>query len=47
MNNKETKNQSLDFEIPDWKRVRISPEVERLAAMAVDSIFAVDKELVF
>jgi GxxExxY protein len=45
MNNKETKKQSLEFEIPDWKRVRISPDVERLAAMVVDSAFAVHKEL--
>jgi GxxExxY protein len=45
LNNKETKEQSLGFKIPDWKRVRISPEVEQLAAMVVDSTFAVHKEL--
>ena len=45
LNNKGTKEQSLGFEIPDWKRVRISPEVERLAATVVDSTFAVHKEL--
>jgi GxxExxY protein len=45
LNNKGTKKQSSGFEIPDWKRVRISPEVERLAAIVVDSTFAVHKEL--
>lgn len=45
MNNKVTKKQSLEFEIPDWKRVHVSPDIERLAALVVDSAFAVHKEL--
>ena len=45
LNNKGTKEQSLGFGIPDWKRVRISREVEQLAAIVVDSSFAVHKEL--
>jgi GxxExxY protein len=45
LNNQGTKKQSLGFEIPDWKRVCISPETERLAAIVVDSSFAVHKEL--
>jgi len=45
MNNKETRKQSWEFDIPDWKRVHISPDVERLASLVVDSAFAVHKEL--
>lgn len=45
MNNKVTKKQRLDFEIPDWKRVQVPSDVERLAALVVDSAFAVHKEL--
>ena len=45
MNNKGTKEQSFGLEIPDWKRVRISDEIERLAKAVVDSAFAVHKEL--
>jgi len=45
MNNKGTKKQSLEFEIPDWKRVHVPADVERLAAIVVDSAFAVHKEL--
>lgn len=45
MNNKGTKEQSTEFEFPDWKRVRVSAEVERLAAIVVDSAFAVHIEL--
>jgi GxxExxY protein len=45
VNNKETKKQSLKFEVPDWKRVRIPPDVERLAAIAVDAAFTVHSEL--
>jgi hypothetical protein len=44
MNNKGTKEQSSEFEIPYWKRIRVSAEVERLAAIVVDSAFAVHKE---
>jgi hypothetical protein len=40
MNNKGTKEQSLEGDIPDWKRVHISPDVERLASLVVDSAFA-------
>jgi GxxExxY protein len=45
MNNQVTKKQSLELEIPDWKRVRISSDVEQLASLIVDSAFAVHKEL--
>lgn len=45
MNNKVTKKQSFELEIPDWKRVHVPPDVERLAASVVDSAFAVHKEL--
>ena len=45
MNNKATKKQSLGWDLPDWKVVRIPPEVERLATAVVDSAFAVHLEL--
>jgi GxxExxY protein len=45
MNNKVTEDQRSEFEIPDWRRVRISPEVEGLATIVVDSAFTVHKEL--
>jgi len=45
MNNKGTKKQSLEFEIPDWKRVHIPADVERLATTVVDSAFVVHTEL--
>ena len=45
MNNQETKKQSFGLEIPDWKRVRVPDEVERLATAVVDSAFAVHQEL--
>jgi len=45
MNNKGTKKQSLEFEIPEWKRVHVPSDVERLATTVVDSAFAVHKEL--
>ena len=45
MNNKETKEQSSGLELPDWKRVHIPPEVERLATTVVDAAFAVHQEL--
>ena len=45
MNNKETKKQSLEFGIPEWKRVHIPADVERLATAIVDSAFAVHTEL--
>jgi hypothetical protein len=45
MNNEGTKEQSWEFEVPDWRRVRISADVERLATLVVDSAFAVHKEL--
>lgn len=45
MNNKETKKQSHGLEFPDWKRVKIPPEVESLAKIVVESAFAVHTEL--
>ena len=45
MNNEETKKQSFGLEIPDWKRVRVPAEVERLAMAVVDAAFAVHLEL--
>ena len=45
MNNKGTKEQSFGLGLPDWKRVRIPADVERLATAVVDSAFAVHKEL--
>ncbi len=45
MNNKGTKKQSLEFEIPEWRRVHIPADVERLATTVVDSAFAVHTEL--
>lgn len=45
MNNKGTKEQSWGDEVPDWKRVRIPADVERLAKLVVDSAFSVHKEL--
>lgn len=45
MNNKGTRKQSLEFEIPEWKRVHIPADVERLATAIVDSAFAVHTEL--
>ena len=44
MNNNVTKKQSFEFEIPDWKRVRIPPVLERPASLVVDAAFAVHKE---
>ena len=45
MNNKETKKQSCGLELPDWKRVRVPNEIERLATIVVDSVFSVHTEL--
>ena len=45
MNNKETKEQSRGLELPDWKRVRVPNEIERLATIVVDSVFSVHTEL--
>jgi GxxExxY protein len=45
MNNKGTKEQSFGGEIPDWKKVRVPAEVERLAKAVVDAAFAVHLEL--
>lgn len=45
MNNKGTKEQSFGLEVPDWKRVRVPEDVERLARAVVDSSFAVHSEL--
>jgi GxxExxY protein len=35
----------MELEIADWKRVRVSPEIERLASVVVDSAFSVHNEL--
>lgn len=35
----------MELAQPDWKRVKISTEVERLATVVVDSAFAVHREL--
>ena len=45
MNNKGTKEQSFGLELPDWKRVRVPLEIERLAKAVVDAAFAVHTEL--
>ena len=45
MNNQATKQPSFESEIPDWKRVQVPPEVERLATVVVDAVFAVHHEL--
>jgi GxxExxY protein len=45
VNNKVTKQRSSILELPAWKLVQIPRETERLAAIAVDSIFSVHKEL--
>jgi len=45
MNNKETKKQSYGLQLPDWKQVRIPPDVEHLARVVVDASFAVHTEL--
>ncbi|MGO8765674.1 MAG: hypothetical protein ACLQSR_11155 [Limisphaerales bacterium] len=45
MNNKETKEQSSELKWPNWKQVRISPEVEALAKKVVDSVFTVHSTL--
>ena len=45
MNNKGTKEQSFGLGIPDWKRVHVPADVERLATAVVESAFAVHSEL--
>ena len=45
MNNQETKKLSFGKELPEWKKVHIPQEVERLATIVVDSAFCVHKEL--
>ncbi len=45
MNNQGTKEPSFGLEIPDWKRVRVPAEVERLAKAVVDAAFSVHTEL--
>jgi GxxExxY protein len=45
MNNKATKEQSLGIALPEWKRVRIPDEVERLAGIVVDAAFTVHQNL--
>jgi GxxExxY protein len=45
LNNEVTKQRSRSEEMPAWKRVRISVEIERLTTGVVDSVFNVHKEL--
>jgi GxxExxY protein len=45
MNNQGTKERSFGLEIPDWKRVHVPDDVERLATTVVDAAFAVHNEL--
>jgi GxxExxY protein len=45
MNNEGTKEQSPGLVLPEWKRVRVPAEVERLAKIAVDAAFCVHTEL--
>ena len=45
MNNQGTKEPSFGLEIPDWKRVRVPADVERLAKAVVDATFSVHTEL--
>jgi GxxExxY protein len=45
MNHKETKEPRFGLELPDWKRVRVPPDVERLVTAVVDAAFAVHLEL--
>ena len=45
MNNKETKKQSFGLDLPEWKRVHVPEEMERLATAVVDSAFSVHQEL--
>jgi GxxExxY protein len=45
MNNKGTKERSFGLEIPDWKRVHVPDDVERLATTVVDSAFTIHNEL--
>lgn len=45
MNNKVTKEQSFKVEMPEWKRVQVPANVERLATAVVDAAFTVHQEL--
>jgi GxxExxY protein len=45
MNNEATMEQSLGAQMPEWKRVQVPAEVERLATAVVDAAFAVHQEL--
>ena len=45
MNNEVTKKQSFKVAMPEWKRVQVPAEVERLATAVVDAAFAVHQEL--
>ena len=45
MNNKVTRKQSSNLSFPEWKRVQVPDDVERLATIVVDSVFCVHKEL--
>jgi len=45
MNNKETMEPSSGLQYPDWKRVKIPPDVESLAKAVVDASFSVHTEL--
>jgi GxxExxY protein len=45
MNNEGTKKPSSGLKWADWKSVRISPEVEKLAKLAVDAVFVIHNTL--
>lgn len=45
MNNQATKEQSRASELPEWKRVRVPDEIERLTKIAVDAAFCVHSAL--
>jgi GxxExxY protein len=45
MNNKVTKGRSSNLKFPDWKLVKVSDDINRLASAVVDAAFCVHKEL--
>lgn len=45
MNNQGTKKQSSGLDIPNWKKVHVPEDIDRLAAIVVDSAFSVHNEL--
>jgi len=45
MNNQGTKKPSFGLDFPDWKKVYVPEDIDRLAAIVVDSAFSVHNEL--